>query len=376
MNILKKTLQLKHHSGFKKYFANTSWVLGERILHLAVSLFISIYVARYLGPERYGLLSYALSFVWLFSALAHLGLDDILVQELVQHREKRKDLLGTVFWLKICGTAIMGISITTVLQFMAEDKQTYWIIIIIAFGFLFQSTNVIELYFRAQVQSKFAVRVQVVQLFITSLFKIYLVWSKADLVWFAVALMLDQAVAALLFLIMYRWKIEWFPFFYFRWKQAKILLRKAWPLIFAGLVVSLYMKIDQVMLKEMLNAKAVGVYAATAKICEAWYFLPTALMASLFPAIIEARKKSETVYDKRVQKLYDLMVWGSVAVALPTTLLADWVILILYGEDFQEAADVLRIYIFGQVFLSHLVLPAQNGWWLKIFNVIHCTEQP
>ena len=182
MNILKKTLQLKHHSGFKKYFANTSWVLGERILHLAVSLFISIYVARYLGPERYGLLSYALSFVWLFSALAHLGLDDILVQELVQHREKRKDLLGTVFWLKICGTAIMGISITTVLQFMAEDKQTYWIIIIIAFGFLFQSTNVIELYFRAQVQSKFAVRVQVVQLFITSLFKIYLVWSKADLV--------------------------------------------------------------------------------------------------------------------------------------------------------------------------------------------------
>ena len=223
MNILKKTLQLKHHSEFKKYFANTSWVLGERILHLAVSLFISIYVARYLGPERYGLLSYALSFVWLFSALAHLGLDDILVQELVQHREKRKDLLGTVFWLKICGTAIMGISITTVLQFMAEDKQTYWIIIIIAFGFLFQSTNVIELYFQAQVQSKFAVRVKVVQLFITSLFKIYLVWSKADLVWFAVALMLDQAVVALLFLIMYRWKIEWFPFFYFRWKQAKKL---------------------------------------------------------------------------------------------------------------------------------------------------------
>ena len=366
MNILKKTLQLKHHSGFKKYFANTSWVLGERILHLAVSLFISIYVARYLGPERYGLLSYALSFVWLFSALAHLGLDDILVQELVQHREKRKDLLGTVFWLKICGTAIMGISITTVLQFMAEDKQTYWIIIIIAFGFLFQSTNVIELYFQAQVQSKFAVRVQVVQLFITSLFKIYLVWSKADLVWFAVALMLDQAVVALLFLIMYRWKIEWFPFFYFRWKQAKNLLRKAWPLIFAGLVVSLYMKIDQVMLKEMLNAKAVGVYAATVKICEAWYFLPTALMASLFPAIIEARKKSETVYDKRVQKLYDLMVWGSVAVALPTTLLADWVILILYGEDFQEAADVLRIYIWAGVFVS---LGIASSKWLVAENL-------
>ncbi len=350
MNILKKTLQLKHHSGFKKYFANTSWVLGERILHLAVSLFISIYVARYLGPERYGLLSYALSFVWLFSALAHLGLDDILVQELVQHREKRKDLLGTVFWLKICGTAIMGISITTVLQFMAEDKQTYWIIIIIAFGFLFQSTNVIELYFRAQVQSKFAVRVQVVQQFITSLFKIYLVWSKADLVWFAVALMLDQAVVALLFLIMYRWKIEWFPFFSFTWTQAKKLMRDAWPLIFAGMVVSVYMKIDQVMLKEMLDAKAVGVYAAAVKLCEAWYFVPSVITASLFPVIISSKQKSDTLYQQRMQKLYDLMVWVSVTVAIPTTFLADWVIVILYGNDFEASATVLRIYIWAGVF--------------------------
>ena len=129
-------------------------------------------------------------------------------------------------------------------------------------------------------------------------------------------------------------------------------MRDAWPLIFAGMVVSVYMKIDQVMLKEMLNTKSVGVYAAAVKLCEAWYFVPTAVMASLFPAVIKARKNSETLYEERVQKLYDLMIWGSVAVALPTTLLADWVILILYGSDFQEAADVLRIYIWAGVFVS------------------------
>ena len=55
--------------GFRKYFANTSWLLGERVLRMAVSLFVGIYVARYLGPERYGLLSYTVSFVWLFSSL-------------------------------------------------------------------------------------------------------------------------------------------------------------------------------------------------------------------------------------------------------------------------------------------------------------------
>ena len=353
-------------SGFRKYFANTSWLLGERILRMVVSLFVGIYVARYLGPERFGLLSYTLSFVFLFSSLASFGLDDILVRELVQNPEKRKDLLGSVFWLKVCGALVMGTAIALVLKYKVEDQQTYWMIALITFGFLFQATNVVDFYFQSQVQSKFAVRAQAIQLILTSLFKIYLVWNQAELIWFAFALMLDQAVVAVLFLLVYHWKIGWFPFFSFRWTEAKKLMIDAWPLIFAGMVVSVYMKIDQVMLKEMLDAKAVGVYAAAVKLCEAWYFLPTALIASLFPAVIEAKIKSKTLYDKRVQNLYDLMVWSSIAVALPTTLLADWVILILYGIDFQEAADVLRIYIWAGVFVT---LGIASSKWLIAENL-------
>ena len=193
---------------FRKYFANTSWLLGERVLRMAISLFVGIYVARYLGPERYGLLSYTVSFVWLFSSLASFGLNNILVRELVQSPEQRNNLLGTVFWLKVFGTFVMATAITAVLQFFEENQQTYWMIFLIALGYLFQTTNVIELYFQAQVQSKFIVRAQVVQLLITSLFKIYLIWIQAELIWFAFALMLDQVVAAVLFLIMYRWKID------------------------------------------------------------------------------------------------------------------------------------------------------------------------
>ena len=359
-------LQFFASPGFRKYFANTSWLLGERVLRMVVSLFVGIYVARYLGPERFGLLSYSLSFVMLFSSLSSFGLDDILVRELVQRPEQRNNLLGTVFWLKVCGTIVMGTAIALVLKFKAEDQQTYWMIAIITFGFLFQATNVVDFYFQSQVQSKFAVRAQAIQLILTSLFKIYLVWNQAELIWFAFALMLDQVVVAVLFLLVYHWKIEWFPFLSFTWIQAKKLMIDAWPLIFAGMVVSVYMKIDQVMLKEMLDAKAVGVYAAAVKLCEAWYFVPTAVIASLFPAIITARKNSETLYEERVQKLYDLMVWVAVAVALPTTLFADWVILILYGADFQEAADVLKMYIWAGVFVS---LGVASSKWLIAENL-------
>jgi len=366
MNILKKIVQLKHHSGFSKYFANTSWLLGERALRMAVSMFVSIYVVRYLGPERYGLLSYALSFVWLFSALSSFGLDYILVRELVRHPEQRNNLLGTVFWLKVCGSVSMGTAIAAVLHFKAEDQQTYWLIALIALGFLFQATNVVEFYFQAQVQSKFTVRAQIMQLLITSLFKIYLVWNEADLVWFALALMLDQAVVAVLFLIMYRWKIEKFPYLSFSIIKAKLLLKDACALMFAGIVISVYMKIDQVMLKEMLNTNAVGVYAAAVKLCEAWYFVPAVVTASLFPAILSTRQKSKLLYQDRLQKLYDLMVWGSVAVALPTSLVADWLILILYGNEFKDAADVLRIYIWAGVFVA---LGVASSKWLVAENL-------
>ena len=186
------------------------------------------------------------------------------------------------------------------------------------------------------------------------------------MIWFAVALMLDQAVVAVLFLIMYRWKIEKFPYLSFSIIKAKLLLKDAWALMFAGIVVSVYMKIDQVMLKEMLNTKAVGVYAAAVKLCEAWYFVPTVVTASLFPAILSTRQKSKPLYQDRLQKLYDLMVWGSVAVAIPTTLVADWLILILYGNEFKDAADVLRIYIWGGVFVA---LGVASSKWLVVENL-------
>jgi O-antigen/teichoic acid export membrane protein len=136
--------------------------------------------------------------------------------------------------------------------------------------------------------------------------------------------------------------------------------------MFAGIVISVYMKIDQVMLKEMLNTNAVGVYAAAVKLCEAWYFVPAVVTASLFPAILSTRQKSKPLYQDRLQKLYDLMVWGSVAVALPISLVADWLILILYGNEFKDAADVLRIYIWAGVFVA---LGVASSKWLVAENL-------
>jgi O-antigen/teichoic acid export membrane protein len=351
MNLKTKITSLKDHSGFRKYFANTSWLMGERILRMGVSLFVGIYVARYLGPERYGLLSYANSFVGIFLALATLGLDDVVVREIVKTPEQREKILGTSFLLKLVGTLLMWVAIFAAVPFTENDLQTNILIIIIAFGAVFQAFNVIDLNFQAKVKSKHVVHAQFVQLIISSIVKIILVVNDAPLIWFASVYSLDVIVLAMGLVFAYLYNGE--NIFSWKWsfETSKYLLHDSWPLILAGVVVSVYMKIDQVMIKEMLGAKEVGLYAAAVKLSEAWYFLPMAIASSLFPAIINAKVYQKEVYYQRLQKLYDLMVWIAIAIALPISILSSWIIELLYGNEYLESSSVLNIHIWSGIFI-------------------------
>lgn len=337
--------------GFKRYFANASWLISHRILNMVVALFVGVYVARYLGPEKFGLLSYASSFVGLFMALANLGLDGIMVRELVKAPERRDELLGTAFWLKASGAILMWVAIATAVPFTHNDTQTNLLIVIIAVGVIFQAFNVIDLNYQAEVKSKYVVWARLVSLVISSITKLVFVWIAAPLLWFACIFFLDAVVHAMGLLVMYLKNTG--KVWHWKWKRqiAMELVKDSWPLIFSGMVIAIYMKIDQVMIKEMLDAEAVGNYAAAVKLSEAWYFIPVAITSSVFPAIINAKKQNEEIYYQRLQKLYDLMVWIAVGIALPTTFFATWVIRILYGEVYLSAAGVLSIYIWAAIFV-------------------------
>jgi len=363
---LKAVIDIKS-PGFRRYFANTSWLMGHRILSMIVALFVGVYVARYLGPERFGLLSYAGSFVGLFTALATLGLDGIMVRELVKTPDRRDELLGTAFWLKAGGAILMWIGIAAAIPFTNNDTQTNILIVIIAFGVIFQAFNVIDFNYQAEVKSKFVVYVHLVQLVVSSIAKLVLIWISAPLVWFACVFLLDAVVLAVGMTVMYLKNTGKVWYWKWRWQTAKILLKDSWPLILSGMVISIYMKIDQVMIKEMLGAEQVGHYAAAVRLSEAWYFIPMAITSSVFPAIINAKKQSEALYYQRLQKLYDLMVWLAVAIALPTTFLAPWVIRVLYGEAFLPAAGVLSIHIWAGVFVG---LGVACSKWFIVENYI------
>ena len=352
MNLLKKAILLKNHSGFRKYFDNTSWLLMERIVRMLVALFVGVYIARYLGPEQFGLLSYANSFVGLFLALATLGIDSIVIRELVKRPECSGEILGTAFGLKICGTIFMWFTILLTVPFTENDNQTNVFISIIAFAILFQAFNVIDFNYQAEVKSKYVVHVQFIQLFITSIAKLLFIYIKAPLLWFVGVYCFDALILAVGLVVMYLLTSGNIGLWRWKWEVARELLKDCWPLIFSGVLVSIYVNIDQVMIKEMIGVKNVGLYSVATRLSTVWYFIPIAVTDSIFPAILNAKINNLASYYQRLQNLYDILVWIAILIALVILFFSDYIIDLLVGQEYYPAASVLSIAIFAGIFTN------------------------
>jgi O-antigen/teichoic acid export membrane protein len=354
------------HAGFRRYFANTSWMFGEQMLRMIAGLLVGIWVARYLGPEQFGMFSYALAFVAIFGSVAKLGLDSIVVRDLVNEPHKRDVFLGTAFWLKLIGALVTLVIVAFTTLFTSNDYTTNLYIFIIASGIIFQSFEVIDFYFQSKVLSKFVSICKIMQLLFSSLLKIYFVLTGADLLWFVVVSLIDQITLAITFYIAYRYQKLGGFYRHFDWDVTKKLLKDSWPLIFSGLVIAIYMRIDQIMIKEMLGEIEVGIYSAAVRLSEVWYFVPMLITNSLFPAIVNAKKMDEALYYKRLQQLYTFMVWIAISIALPITFLSDWLVTSLYGVPYREAGLVLMIHIWSGIFVF---LGVASGSWFASENL-------
>lgn len=360
INLITQLRTLVSDQGIKRYAENTSWMMGEKVLRMFLGIFVSAWVARYLGPQQFGLLSYAQSFIFLFTAISTLGLDSIVVRELIKDDGRRDKLMGSAFGLKFFGAVILLPMLAIAVNFTDNDNFTNLLIYIIASATVFQSFNVIDFYFQSKVLSKYAAIANSISFGLSSVIKIGLILNEAPLIVFAFMAIFDVGILACGLVYFYYKKTNIFksmeekqlliPWKY-DWHTAKGLLKDSWPLMLSTLVISIYMKIDQVMIKDILGYEAVGQYAAAVRLSEAWYFIPVAIVNSLFPAIVNARETNGPLYLRRLQNLYTLMVWLAIAVALVISFWGGWLVKTLYGEIYMQAADVLVVHIWAGVFV-------------------------
>ncbi len=332
------------------------------MVKLTIGLYISIWVARYLGPEQFGIFNYAHSYVALFAIFSTLGLDGIVVRELVKGEYQRDELLGTSFILKLTG-AFLVLSLLAILAFFQSSNcQTNMIKLIIASAIICQSFNVIDFYFQSKVLSKFVVLSNLFSFLISSLIKIILILNKASLITFAFVVLFDSFILMCGLLYCYIKNNLKIKLWKFNFKAARNLLKDSWPLIISSVAVTIYMKIDIIMLKEFLGEYQVGLYSASSRISELWYIVPVLVTTSFFPAILNAKKKDEFIYENRLANLYKIMIYLAIIFSILVSYAAPYFMQLAYGSDYNEASEILIIQVWSSVFISILMI--SNKWLL------------
>jgi O-antigen/teichoic acid export membrane protein len=361
--------------GLRKYFANTSWLIFDRVLRLIFAFITTILIVRYLGPKQFGILSYAVSIVSLISILAYAGLENIITRELVKSPEKTNEFLGTGFILRFIGSILIIIILLIFGIAAKESTLSFMMILIIGASSIFQPFGVIDFFFQSKIQAKYSVIVQSTSFFALTVARILCIFLEAPLIIFAILLSIETIVAAIGFVIAYSSQGQNI----FQWKFNKAIAREfvrdAWPLVLSGLAVSTFAKIDQVLLKFLVNAEGVGFYSAAVRIVEAWYFIPMAVTTSIFPALLNARQHNYNEYLSRLNKLYELMSFISIFIAIVVSLLSGFIIQVFYGAVFASSATVLAIYIWSGVatFLgvaSNQFLIAENFTKLSLYRSV------
>jgi O-antigen/teichoic acid export membrane protein len=335
-------------------FGNSVWLISDRLIRMGLGLLVGVWVARYLGPEGYGQLSFAGSYVMIFSAIALFGLESIVVRELVKHPEAERAILGTTCLIRTAaGLFSYLLAIVVLLVLRPDDRTAVLLVALLGSSLLVQAVEASDLWFQSRVLSRYTVICRSTAFIISSGLKVLLVLTGASLTAIAAATAVEALLAALLLVIVHsrqsgvgllRWRLDhsWF----------RRLLTGSVPMVLSGVVLMVYLRIDQVMLGALASQAEVGLYAAAVRISEVWYFVPSAIVSSVFPGLVALRSTDPEQFERKLQQLYNLLAFLGYAVALPVTFIAPWLVRLLFGSAYQTAAPLLAVLIWAGLFAN------------------------
>lgn len=347
----------------QRIVANMGWLTLERLLHISVGVVLGIWLARYLGPEMFGVLSFALAFVGLFRPIANLGLRQIVVRELVVTPEGQAQILAASAALRLLsGITAYALIVFAIILLQPDDALAKALVLLVGLTVIINTSEIAAFWFEAHVLSKYTVIAGSLAILCFAAVCIVLLLVKAPVIAFATATVAEALMAALFLVIIFLRKGLTFSWWNLQWPRVLQLLRDSWPLFLSGIAIVVYMRIDQVMLGQILDSHAVGIYSVAVRLSEVWYFIPGIIIASLFPTIVATRERSEQQFYTRLQRLFDLMVWLAICISIPMTFLATPLVIWLFGAEYLEAGLVLAIHIWTTIFV--FLGMASSKWFI------------
>jgi polysaccharide transporter, PST family len=339
---------------FQKIIANTGWLFLDKILRMGVGFFVGVWIARYLGPEQFGSYNYALSFVALFAAIAALGLDGIVVRDIAQDPDRRDEILGTAFALRLsAGLITLLAAVTAIWMLRPGDTLMRWLVGILAAVTVFQAFDVIDFLFQAQVRSKFSIYAKNGSFLVFTVVKIGLILLEMPLIAFAWVGLAEVIGSAVGLIMVYRRTGNTFASWKIRSATARRLLHDSWPLMFAYLSYWVYMRIDQVMIGSILDDHAVGIYSVATRIFEIPLSLFLLISTSCFPVLTELYARDKAVFWIRYSQITYFYTIVAFILLACVYLFGRNAVMLAFGRSYADSYPILTIQILGLIFMAN-----------------------
>ena len=332
-----------------KIFTNASWLIGCRIVQSVFSLLITMLTARILGPADYGVINYAASLVSFLVPVMQLGLNSILVLELIKEPKKEGEILGSSLFMSFL-SALLSILGVTAFAFAANGGNREITLICALYSLLLitQSFELIQYWFQAKYLSKYTAVATLCASIAVSLYKFFILLTTENLYLFALSHAIDYLIISAALIIIYRKKggqrlsIS-FPRIRSLWKGGRYY-------IISGLMVTVFAQTDKIMLKHMTGDAETGYYSAAFLCAGVTSFVFAAIIDSARPSIFESLAKSEADFETGMTRLYSVVIYLSLLQSLCMTLLSGFIINLLYGSAYAPAADALKLIVWYTTF--------------------------
>lgn len=363
----------------KKIMSNVAWAMGGKIVNMAGALLVGILVARYLGPEQYGLMNYVISYVAIFTVISSFGLDNIEIRELSRQPEKKDVIMGTCLRIRLVCATIAFLLVTITLFLYKTDTFTALMILCYSTTLYTNCFNLVRNYFTSIVKNEYIVKTEISRTIIGAIIKVVLLLLKAPLECFILAVIFDTVLVASGYCLSYRKTIGKLSV----WKYDKTIVpffvKEAFPLVLSGAAVIIYQRIDQVMIGNMIDISSVGYFATAGKFLDLILFLPMVLSQTITPILITTRENgTPQEYEEKKEQFVSVVVWTAIVLALLTSIFSYWLIILTYGKDYILAVPVLQIMAWKTVGMAlssaggQIIIMEGLQKWAFIRNLIGC----
>ncbi|MCF6237097.1 MAG: oligosaccharide flippase family protein [Gammaproteobacteria bacterium] len=330
---------------FSKNKSAISWLLLEKILKIVVGVFVTAYVARYLGPEKWGVFAIALGTVAIFSAAAGMGADHVNLSELSKRDGKDGSvfLASAIFLRSIWSVLCLILFLLFILFTQIENSMVYYILAgTVPLAALSILGNKLQADGRFQ---NFAV-ISGTVILIGAVLKVIGVVIFMPLTFFVAIAVLEAVLASAFILCLIYLRTEFrFSKTNINLKQAKSYFRLCLPLAISAALIMLYLRLELFTVDYFLGKESAGIWAAVAMFLTPWGLVASSVIP-VANKVLSTRGINSNYYEEDIIKL----IRGMLAVALVAIgvnmFSVSYLVPILLGEKFSQVTELVWIASF------------------------------